>query len=269
MKLFSRVKLECCAVSHVGRVRGNNEDNFILTDRWNETSGDYKMDARRMAVSRGKWLVLGVFDGMGGGEMGEAASRAASMRFLALQRMLKRCPPERLGSLVRRAFQDANNDIVALQEQAAVFGTTATVLCTNGEAFRIWHQGDSRAYLLRGGILRQLTEDQTLAQMKIRVGLCRADDPKLEPDRHKLTDYVGKDWTKENLRPAESDWLQLQWGDRLLLCSDGLYDMVPEAVIAARLADSSTAEAAVSALVEAALRGGGGDNVTCLTAFWD
>ena len=197
MKLFSRVKLECCAVSHVGRVRGNNEDNFILTDRWNETSGDYKMDARRMAVSRGKWLVLGVFDGMGGGEMGEAASRAASMRFLTLQRMLKRCPPERLSSLVRRAFQDANNDIVALQEQAAVFGTTATVLCTNGEAFRIWHQGDSRAYLLRGGILRQLTEDQTLAQMKIRVGLCRADDPKLEPDRHKLTDYVGKDWTKE------------------------------------------------------------------------
>ena len=137
-------------------------------------------------------------------------------------------------------------------------------MCSNGVEFKIYHLGDSRAYLSREDELLQLTKDQTLAQMKLDVGMYREDDPAAEADKHKLTEYIGRDWTRENIRPVESRWIPIQAGDCVLLCSDGLYDMCKNEEIANILRVNSTTEEKTASLVRSAIIRGGEDNITCV-----
>ena len=169
-----------------------------------------------------------------------------------------------IDSTMRQAFLDANNKIIDLQKQHQVFGTTGTVAVTNGDLIKIYHLGDSRAYLMRNRELSQLTRDQTLAQMKMDVGIYQPDAPGAEAEKHQLTEYIGKDPTKQYLRPLESDWFSLQSGDGILLCSDGLYDMCSDLQIGDLLASDASPSEKAKALTAAALSAGGSDNVTCI-----
>lgn len=249
-------------VSDVGRLRENNEDNFLLGPHYNTDSRD-RVDGCYSA-GRG-WTLAGVFDGMGGGEAGELASRAAAEACLELFSAL---PPGAGDKLVeqtlRRAYLEANNRIQALHDQYQVFGTTGTVLCTDGRRFKLFHLGDSRAYLFREGQLQMLTKDQTLAQMKLEMGLYDENDPQAQAEKHKLTEFIGRDWTRENLKPTETAWTPIRPGDMLLLCSDGLYDMCADPEIAAVLAGEGAPGDKARTLVELANAAGGCDNITCL-----
>lgn len=250
-------------VSDVGCLRSNNEDNFILGNSTNKDCADHC----EAAADNGQdfWFFAGVFDGMGGGEIGEVAAKTAVSVFLDAIGQIKGSGAQaQIDSHMREAFLEANNRIIDLQQQYHVFGTTGTILCTNGTLCKIYHLGDSRAYLVRAGMLSQITRDQTLAQMKIDVGLYRPDDPQAEADKHKLTEYIGRDPTRVHLRPMESEWFSADPGDLILLCSDGLYDMCSDREITDILSNHTEASRCAAALVEAAVSHGGEDNITCI-----
>ncbi len=252
-------------VSDVGSVRTNNEDNYVLGKYINHNSDDHSEISVSFSDTGGDWQFAGVFDGMGGGEVGELASRDAAEIFLsAFRRIFGAQSKAEVDRTVRSAFLEANNRIVALQKDYRVFGTTGTVMCSNGLEFKLYHLGDSRAYLVRDDELLQLTKDQTLAQLKLDAGMYKTDDPAAEADKHKLTEYIGRDWTKENLRPVESLWLPIQSGDHVLLCSDGLYDMCSNEEIAEILSGNATTGNKATQLVHAAIFHGGEDNITCI-----
>ena len=254
-----------CLISDIGLLREKNEDNFLFDICVNNRADSHVQLQMASNKNAKKWHIFCVFDGMGGGEKGEAASGAAAKVFLkAYLRLTNEHTNEEIDEILRKCFLDANNEIVHLQRKYKVFGTTGTVLCTNGIDYKIYHLGDSRAYLLRSGVMRQLTKDQTLAQMKVDMGIYKEDDPQAKNEKHKLTEYIGKDWTKENLRPIESEWLPLQGDDCFLLCSDGLYDMCEDREIFAILKQSTSEGEATENLVKTAIARGGYDNITCM-----
>lgn len=256
-------------VSDVGCLRSNNEDNFILGPYMNVDSSDRSEFSFSVSDVSGVWQFAGVFDGMGGGEMGELASRDTAAIFLKAFSRLSGTPDKSEVDLcIRKAFLEANNRIIAHQKSYKIFGTTGTVLCFNGTEFKIYHLGDSRAYLARRNELLQLTKDQTLAQMKLEVGMYREDDPAAEADKHKLTEYIGRDWTQENIRPVESRWIPVEGGDCVLLCSDGLYDMCTNEEISEILFTGESVDGKASDLVKKAISGGGEDNITCVVVLF-
>lgn len=253
------------ALSDVGCVRPNNEDNYILETHMNRASSDYSECSVPLSDPSIHWHFAAVFDGIGGGDWGEVASQKTAQIFLEAIRPLKKDSSKSdIDRAVKSAFLKANNMVLALQKESHVFGTTGTVLCTDCKEYKLYHLGDSRAYLIRDGRFFPLTKDQTLAQMKIDAGLYSADAPEAAADRHKLTEYIGRDWTQKNLRPTESEWSPIQQADRLLLCSDGLYDMCKIEEMEQILQLHGTADMQARALVEAARRNGGADNITCI-----
>jgi PPM family protein phosphatase len=157
----------------------------------------------------------------------------------------------------------------ALQEQGRAdpalwgMGTTMTVASSLGAHLVLGHIGDSRAYLFRGGELHQLTRDHTYVQALMDMGRLTAEQVARHPFRHVLTRSLGG---REVGLDGDFQQAWLADGDQLLLCTDGLTDMVDNAAIASVLGGAASATAACQALVEAALQNGGQDNVTVALA---
>lgn len=252
-------------VSDVGYIRSNNEDNYVLGIYRNTTSASHSEITLAPTDIQTPWLFAGVFDGMGGGEQGELAAHDTAEIFQrTVDGLNVGFSRTNVDLMLRKAFLEANNRIVELRQKYRVLGTTGTVLCTDGTGIKIYHLGDSRAYLVREKELMQLTRDQTLAQMKMDVGIYREDAPAAEADKHKLTDYIGRDGTQENAKPVETQWIPVQANDCVLLCSDGLYDMCADEEISDILQRNNSVKQKTDALVKAALAHGGEDNITCL-----
>lgn len=253
--------------SDVGLLRENNEDNYLLGRKWNANFADRRAESYAVALPVRKWQCMAVFDGMGGGENGELASACAAETFrLTMTELAATESPEVVRALARKAFFEANRRIVAGDGKHPILGTTATVLLTDGERFQFFHIGDSRGYLLRKNRLIRITQDQTLAALKIQGGFYTADHPDARKDQHKLTQFLGCDPQSDKLEPEESGWITLDPGDVFLLCSDGLYDMCAEQHIQTILSQPKSPVELSAELVQAALQAGGRDNVTCLVA---
>lgn len=246
--------------SDQGYVRANNEDNFLLNGHWKDASAPCA--AYNFSAPPGVWQLMAVFDGIGGGEAGEVASEAAAQVFAASLENIT--GEEAIDSSVTAAFQEANNRILELRRSWGVWGTTGTVFCTDGRKFKVFHLGDSRAYLYQRGKLRMLTHDHTLAQLKLDMGIDQSNVPDYEQERHKLTRYIGQDLSAHRLFPQESPWYAAAPGDTVLLCSDGLYDMCPEQEIIEILDKQQDIQTKTTALVQKAKNHGGLDNITCL-----
>jgi protein phosphatase len=226
------------AGTHVGRVRDGNEDSLYPSE-----SGS----------SEGP-LVLMVADGMGGAVAGEVASR------LAVQAAADASPgdpqtPEDRVLAANRAVVDATRDDPSL----AGMGTTMTLVELDGDRAEFAHVGDSRAYLLRDGELRLLTTDHTLVHELIEMGRITPQEAEHHPHRHLITRVLG-------LGPIGVDTftVDLEDGDRILLCSDGLNTMVSDFVIQELLAAGHGVDPTVWALIEQANTAGGLDNTTVL-----
>lgn len=253
------------AVSDTGCVRRNNEDNYLLDIYINESCGNRSEVSAFLPWRPSGWNLIGIFDGMGGGEKGELAALVTAQEFRNAARELLTAPTgAEADEILRRAFRRANDRAVELQARYGTYGTTGTVVCTNGEVFKIYHLGDSRAYLLRQQELFQLTRDHTLARMKLEAGLYQEDDPQVERDKNRLTEYIGRDEAGGNLCPEESKWIPAAAGDCILLCSDGLYDMCPATEIRKILNQGADNRCKTGMLVQRALERGGRDNVTCI-----
>lgn len=266
------------AVSHQGLVREKNQDSYLvmkfgrsletlMTNLDEDLLGqNYLMNGYGMLVA----------DGMGGMAGGDVASRLALSKLielivdtsdwtLALQRrkdvttVLERMAERflQIDDILRR---EADSDYT-LQGM----GTTLTVAGVLGSDLIIGHVGDSRAYLLHGDNLTQLTTDHTLAQALIDAGVANPDDPASRSMRHVLTAAVGS--LGERVHPQVQRF-NLHGGDKLLLCSDGLTEMVEDSRIAQVLREAKCAQSACQDLVDLSLAGGGTDNVTVVLAHF-
>jgi protein phosphatase len=213
-------------------VRDNNEDSVYPT-----SSGE----------SADSVLVI-VADGMGGHVAGEVASRIA----INAAASTPLDPTDRVA-----AGNRAIREEVAREPSLEGMGTTMTLLEIEAGVATIGHVGDSRAYLLRDGELRQLTEDHTVAAEYVAMGQMSSKEAAAHPQRHMLTRTLGL------ARFVNIDELKLDLtpGDRVLVCSDGLTEMVAEEVIADALA-GGTPDEVVWKLVELANDAGGVDNIT-------
>lgn len=200
--------------------------------------------------------LYGVADGMGGHNGGETASRVAARIIMnSLRGVLPQ--PEKL----IQAIETANRRIYEMQKQDMLLsgmGTTVSVLWNHGKTAYIAQCGDSRVYLLRNGSLSQITKDHSYVQDLVDAELITPLQARTHPERNLITRAVGLD---EQVR-VDLFTVEKQPGDRFLICSDGLSGMVPDDTIASILLESSSDEAAVQALFDAALNAGGSDNIS-------
>lgn len=251
-----------CVMSDIGCAHEKNEDNFLFAGEINETCSDRRTASASEAGHPGKWYLAGVFDGISRGGNAEAASMESAKAFQVIAPSLKQGQTkENAERMIRDAFLNAGSAVNRLQRTGSLPGSTGTILCTDLKVFKVFHLGDSRAYLFRNCQLHQLTRDQTLAQLKLDAGLCDKQDPAMEADSHILTDYIGR---SPNGYPVESRWIPVQENDVVLLCSDGLYDMCSDSEIEKILREAHSAEKQTQQMVDMALHKGGVDNITCI-----
>jgi len=210
-----------------------------------------------------------VLDGMGGANAGDVAARLASETIVACirqnQRIRRRWPHQ----LLERALHAAAIEVfTAAGERLEYRGMGTTVvacLVIEPTLVVVGHAGDSRAYLLRDGELAALTRDHTVAQRLVDARVLSVNAMERSPHRHLLTRNLGHtcgvypDVLEQKLRP----------GDRLLLCSDGLYGAIPDHAIQGVLGASNTAEQIAHRLVELARRGAASDNISAVVLAVD
>jgi protein phosphatase len=277
LSVSADVRVDLGALSHPGNVRPNNEDFYlvgrasrsleILLTNLPEGPGPQQHEE----VGYG----LLVADGMGGMAAGEVASRTAVRTLLKLiveapdwtlrvdqggsEQLLERIA-ERFRQVDAAVRHTARSD-----PRLTGMGTTMTLAYTLGADAFLGHMGDSRAYVCRGDQLLRLTRDHTYAQALADLGAISQEEVDTHRMRHVLTRAVG---ACEGA-PADVQHVRLRDGDQLLLCSDGLTDMVDDDTIGAMLRTAHTADDACQALVEQALNRGGKDNVTVIVARYD
>jgi serine/threonine protein phosphatase PrpC len=231
------LELQPYGVTHAGKVRQNNEDALLVGEGEDET-------------------LFVVADGIGGFEAGEVASSLAVDVLKDLQ------PDEPF----KAAIGEANRRIVAAgrgDEKLSGMGTTVVAIRFGGKqgepVAEVAHVGDSRAYLMRGGDMNPITEDHSLVAELVRSGDLTRDQAAEHPQKNLITRALGADEEVD----VDTAILPIEAGDRILLCSDGLSDMVSETGISEILADSpDDPERAARVLLSAALDAGGNDNIT-------
>ncbi|WP_406678244.1 Stp1/IreP family PP2C-type Ser/Thr phosphatase [Moorella sp. ACPs] len=232
------------ALSHTGLVRPGNEDYFISD------------------VERGLFAVA---DGMGGHQAGEVASHLA---LRALEDRLFNGPAGEPLSRLLGAAEFANEIVyrcsLASQERAGM-GTTLTAIWIVGSKGFLVHIGDSRAYLLRDGQLQVLTNDHSYVGELVRSGGLTAEEARLHPRRNILTRALGTGGTVN----IDSREIELKPGDRLLLCTDGLYEVISDEELAEIVNHHQELGEAARELLRLALERGGPDNVTVVLALYE
>ena len=271
----ARVRVEFGAATHRGLVRENNEDCHLVgrIDRaLHVFATNLPPDDVPAEFGEAAYGML-VADGLGGRAAGEVASRAAisTMMNLVLHTpaWIMRVGEREADHLMDRITDRFKRAGLVLSQMAeddpslAGMGTTLTTASSVGEELFVGHVGDTRAYLLRAGSLIRLTRDHTYAQELADQGFIRPDQVAGHRMKHVLTRALGRNGAHVKVDVVR---VGLQDRDQLLLCSDGLTDMVPDEGIRAALAGAATAQAGADALVAAALAGGGRDNVTAVVA---
>jgi protein phosphatase len=271
------VVVDVRALSHVGKTRENNEDQFLVArlSKALEILDSGLTRRSGLRISNEKAHLLLVADGMGGAAAGERASALVAewietnileivKLFFHFGELDERAQETRirvgLKQLDDLLLSEAESDR-ALQGM----GTTLTLGFSVGADLTLVHVGDSRAYLFHDGELEQLTHDHTLTQLMVDAGMLRPEDAKTHNRRHVVTNVLGGPGPGVT---GEVHRLTLADGDRLLLCTDGLSDPVDDASIAAILHRSSNSAEACRGLVDAALQNGGPDNVTVIVATY-
>ncbi|MGE3314833.1 MAG: PP2C family serine/threonine-protein phosphatase [Planctomycetaceae bacterium] len=257
--------------TNVGKVRENNEDHFAVIRRVRAHEAMLtNLEPGALAPSEDEAFCFIVADGMGGAAAGEWASRLALQRVWDLAGQASSWlmkfrdiggnqVRERISAFVTELHQTlrdyGNND-----PKLAGMGTTWTSAYSMGWNLLVVHLGDSRAYLYRGGELKQLTKDHTLAQMLIDKGVAPEETRRV---RHILINSLTA--TDQQAIP-DVEHVPLQSGDQILLCSDGLTDLLEDAEIAEVLGINVGPQSKADALIDLALAGGGKDNVTAVVA---
>lgn len=271
----SLVQIDVAALSHPGYLRSNNEDHFLVArlGRRFETMITSLPDVEAPKLAEEVNYVMMVADGMGGHAAGEVASRMAlsSVVSLALDipDWILKLNEEYAREIEHRTRARIREVGALLVKEAAQdpalsgMGTTLTAARSLGRDLQITHVGDSRAYLFRSGRLHRLTRDHTYAQLLVDLGRLPSTDQADPRHRHILTNALGRSDLDVKV---DIDLMKLEDGDRVLLCSDGLTEMVDDKAIAGLLADVPGSHKVCDMLVQRALDNGGRDNITVIVA---
>lgn len=277
----NRVQADIAALTHQG-ARANNEDAYVVyrIGRFMEcvSSNLPEGELPPRYVDSGHLMIVG--DGLGGAKAGEVASHTA---LLTLVESIARQPKwalkfddpatrdNEVDELINRSRAYLQHMHAVIRERQAQdpryegMGTTFTsAYCVGGDMF-VMHVGDSRAYELRNGRLYQITRDHTVAQEYANQGRLPQSEVDQHPMNHVLTRALGAP-----VETIESDThhREIEDGDRLLLCSDGLTKVVSEEEIAAAMTANPVSADACRALVDLALAHGGPDNITVIVAAY-
>ena len=233
------LSLRFAAGSHKGMIREGNEDSGYAGPR-----------------------LLAIADGMGGQAAGEVASSEVISTIVTLDDDIPGSDIlTSLGTAVRRA-NDQLLHMVQEDPQLEGMGTTLTALLWTGQRLGLVHVGDSRAYLLRDGVLTQITQDHTWVQRLVDEGRITEEEATTHPQRSLLMRALG---SGEHVEPDLSI-REVRVGDRYLICSDGLSGVVSHQTLEDTLAGYQAPHETVQELIQLALRGGGPDNITCIVA---
>lgn len=232
------------AISHTGLVRPGNEDSFII---------DTELE------------LIAVADGMGGHQAGEIAS---SLALRALRDKLSEAFHGEPLPFFLAAAAFANEKVYAssmVNHDQEGMGTTLTAVWIVGTKAYIVHIGDSRAYLFRGGRLEALTDDHSYVGDLVRCGALTASEAREHPRRNILTRALG------TARHVDIDGreIELKKGDRILLCTDGLYEVMADREIEAIISRNQSLEDTARELLDLALERGGPDNITVVLSLYD
>ncbi|EPH44345.1 putative PP2C-family Ser/Thr phosphatase [Streptomyces aurantiacus JA 4570] len=233
------LSLRFAAGSHKGMIREGNEDSGYAGPR-----------------------LLAIADGMGGQAAGEVASSEVISTLVTLDDDV---PGSDILTSLGTAVQRANDQLRLMVEedpQLEGMGTTLTALLWTGQRLGLVHVGDSRAYLLRDGVLTQITQDHTWVQRLVDEGRITEEEATTHPQRSLLMRALGSgDHVEPDLSIRE-----VRAGDRYLICSDGLSGVVSHQTMEDTLASYQGPQETVQELIQLALRGGGPDNITVIVA---
>jgi PPM family protein phosphatase len=271
------LSVKAFGITDKGKVRTTNEDQFLIAEltkamRVWQTS----LPEPKLQVGEEHAHLFLVADGMGGHRAGE---RASALAVVAIEHFTLNTFKWFFGSDRSEAqkalaqFQSAltQADARILEEatdhpELSGMGTTVTMAFHLGAQLCVVHVGDSRAYVYRDGELEQLTQDHTLMADMVRSGALRPDEVATHRLRHVITNVVGG---QELGVTVEARAFEVQAGDRLLLCSDGLTEMVTNEAIAATLDAEPAPEGAAKKLLAQATEAGAADNITLLIVRFD
>jgi PPM family protein phosphatase len=261
-------------VTDRGRLRPVNEDHFLIAELartlWVRQSS---LPQPETQYGRNRGHIMLVADGMGGHQAGEVAS-ALSVECIErfVLHLLKRFSNLQTTDeqAILKDFQMALRQADARLFDEAVhhpkftgMGTTLTMAFVSGRTLFVVHAGDSRCYLFRTGTLRPLTVDHTIAAEMARRGLILQEEVRAHQLRHIVTNVLGGDKAGVQGDVQRAD---LEAGDVVLLCSNGLTDMLDDERIAAILAAECEPKSACKRLVDEANEAGGRDNITAIVA---
>ncbi len=234
------MKRQFIGLTDTGVVRTANQDSYFVDDKL------------------GRFFI--VADGMGGHAGGEQASRIATEIIYAYLQENWDSPLDSQ-VLLKEAVEKANSGIIADQKihpERQDMGTTVVVLIFRDEQPLCAHVGDSRLYRSRDSHLEQITDDHTWVGMALKKGEINAEQAKFHPWRHVLSQCLGR----EDLQHIDIQEFEVQSGDRLLICSDGLTEEVTDSQIETALTNLTTCEETAQELIDAAKAAGGSDNIT-------
>lgn len=248
------VNIKAVVASDLGNIRTNNEDMGLF----------FKIADEGLLREKGYMLI--VADGMGGHQAGEVASgMAADIISREYYSQKNNTVEKELGQaliLANKTIYEKASSQTAYQGM----GTTCTVLVVIGQEVYYAHVGDSRAYIQKGNSIMQITEDHTYVQQLVNNGDITAAEAAVHPKRNILTNAMG---TKPQMRVDTGKCkYRFEKGDRLLLCSDGLYDYLKDEELNKILAENNLNNAA-SVMIELAKARGGHDNITVVIAEQD
>ncbi|MBY0395571.1 MAG: protein phosphatase 2C domain-containing protein [Thermoleophilia bacterium] len=271
-----RIRVDFAARTHPGNVRPHNEDQYLVVRRRERQIIGTSLPVELLPRPEQSAYVAAVADGMGGAAFGELAS------YLALQVSwdlgtdeikwpMKNSPREtdeirRKARILFRTIDRKIFEAAAEQPKLAGMGTTLTLCYSVGPELHVFHAGDSRAYLMRGDALTPLTHDHTLGQAMVDAGLAAPDSPEARRRKHVLTNVLGGPGLGISV---DMEHRRLAHGDKILLCTDGLTDLVKDDEIARILGAAESSDRACRALVDLALERGGRDNVTVIVGRYD
>jgi protein phosphatase len=259
MRVFGR--------TDVGQIREHNEDNFLVADLTRRSRGLLEGDREQIV---GEWgSVIGVCDGMGGAAAGEVASQLAVD--IIYEKLTEGSPPKSHDELAQRLVRAVEEAGIRIFNEARAdrtrrgMGTTATIASLMDSRLFVAQVGDSRAYVLRQGKLVQVSRDQSLVNQLIEAGQLTEEEAETFEHNNIILQALG---TAETVQ-VDLTYVDLQRGDRVLLCSDGLSGMVRTDELREVLVSQRDPLDACRELTDRANRAGGHDNITVIVADFD
>lgn len=264
------VSFELFARTDVGQVREHNEDNFLVADLTKRTRG-LQEDTRIVTTGR-NGNVVSVCDGMGGAAAGEVASQLAVD--ILYEKLVEDVSPEvqvtrnELARRLVRAVEAAGLRIFEAAKSDRTrrgMGTTVTAAALVDDHLFLAQVGDSRAYVLRNGVLVQVTRDQSLVNQLIEAGQLTEEEAETFEHNNIILQALG---TAETVQ-VDLTYVELRRGDLLMLCSDGLSGMVRNDEIREVLKTAQNPLEACETLIKRANAAGGHDNITVIVARFD